>query len=168
MQRRLPGPKKLQSSLLSVAVEQVPKFSCQVCLVQKPIDIAQLQPLISDHDAGAHGWFYGVTRRRTGDKITASLSYQAHPVMAEKELARLANEAANRFELKCIVIVHRTGEVPVGEASIVIGCSSPHRRQTFAALPWLMDEIKREVPIWKRETYTDGSQEWVHPITEVT
>jgi molybdopterin synthase catalytic subunit len=64
------------------------------------------------------------------------------------------------------LIVHRLGEVPVGQVSVVVGCSSAHRVATFQALPWIMDELKRDVPIWKRELYTDGTTEWVHPTDE--
>ncbi|TWT79320.1 Molybdopterin synthase catalytic subunit [Planctomycetes bacterium CA13] len=133
-----------------------------VQLVSKGIDVGQLQSFIADPDVGAHGWFHGVTRRRTGDKITQILSYEAHESMAISELNRLAREATERFELTRLVIVHRLGIVPVGEASVVIGCSSPHRKQVFAALPWLMDHLKQDVPIWKQETFVDGSSEWVH------
>ncbi len=86
--------------------------------------------------------------------------------MAIRELEKLAAQAIHKFSLTKLVIVHRLGEVPVGQASVVVGCSSPHRPATFAALPWIMDVLKRDVPIWKRELYTDGTTEWVHPIDE--
>jgi molybdopterin synthase catalytic subunit len=88
--------------------------------------------------------------------------------MAIVSLEKLAAAAIERFALCRLVIVHRLGEVPVGEASVVVGCSSAHRRQTFEALAWVMDTLKRETPIWKRETYADGSTEWVHPNVNST
>ena len=136
-------------------------------LVETEIDQESLRDKVADPDVGAHGWFVGVTRKTTGQRITDTLSYQAHSRMAIGELRKLAESAIDRFSLARIVIVHRLGEVPVGEASVVLGCSSPHRPQTFEALAWTMDRLKREVPIWKRETYADGSTEWVHPESEV-
>lgn len=132
-------------------------------LVAKSIDFPSLQRSLDDPDTGAHGWFLGVTRRTTGDAITQTLHYEANEPMAIAELKRLADEATQKFSLTRVVIVHRLGEVPIGHASIIVGVSSPHRPATFAALPWIMDELKRDVPIWKRETYQDGSKQWVHP-----
>ena len=132
-------------------------------LVDATIDLESLQSLVSDPDAGAHGWFVGVTRRKTGDRVTNTLFYEAHPKMARRELGKLAERAIQKFSLLHLVIVHRLGEVPIAEASVVVGCSSPHRTETFAALAWIMDTLKKEVPIWKRECYADGATEWVHP-----
>ena len=88
--------------------------------------------------------------------------------MALRELEKLADTALREFKLCRLVIVHRLGEVPIGEASIVVGCSSGHRPETFQALAWVMDTLKREIPIWKREIYADGTTEWVHPTAEET
>jgi len=132
-------------------------------LVDQPIDLPSLTEMIGDPDVGAHGWFLGVTRRTTGNRVTQRLCYEAHRSMAIAELQRLAQQACRRFSLVAAVIVHRLGEVPVGEASVVVGCSSGHRPNVFEALPWMMDTLKREVPIWKQESYADGTTEWVHP-----
>ena len=138
---------------------------CLIELVDHPIDIVGLQNSLSDPDVGAHAWFLGVTRRTTDDRVTETLSYEAHQPMALKELEKLAALAMQKFALRRLVIVHRLGEVPVGQASVVIGCSSPHRGDALAALPWIMDLLKKEIPIWKRELYIDGTTEWVHPET---
>ena len=132
-------------------------------LVETTIDQGALREKVADPDVGAHGWFVGVTRRTTGQRVTSTLSYEAHPPMAVRELEKLAQTAMDRFSLHRIVIVHRLGEVPIGEASVVVGCSSGHRPETFQALAWVMDTLKRDVPIWKQETYVDGTTEWVHP-----
>lgn len=132
-------------------------------LVDGPIQMEALRPRIDHPDAGAQGWFVGVTRRTTGDLITETLHYEAHQPMAKREMMKLAQEAVKKFSLLRLVIVHRLGEVPIAEASVVIGCSSSHRPQTFAALEWIMNALKKEVPIWKREVYSDGKEEWVHP-----
>ncbi len=132
-------------------------------LIDAPIDFVSLTQRLADPDVGAHGWFIGVTRRTTGDRLTESLAYESHRPMAFDQLQQLAERAATRFSLSHVIISHRLGCVPVGEASVVVGCSSAHREQTFDALPWIMDILKRDVPIWKQETYVDGSQHWVHP-----
>lgn len=137
-------------------------------IVHSPIDLKELQNKVDYPDAGAHGWFCGVTRRTTadasGERVTETLSYEAHEPMAIRELEKLADQAINRFSLHRVVIVHRLGEVPLGESSVVVGCSSSHRGATFQALAWIMDTLKQQIPIWKRETFVDGSTEWVHPI----
>lgn len=137
-----------------------------VQIVDKPIDWQSLQDKLQHLDAGAQGWFVGVTRRTTAARVTDTLFYEAHRPMAMKELEKLARAGMRKFDLHRLVIVHRLGEVPVGQASVVVGCSSSHRRQTFDALSWIMDTLKRDIPIWKREIYADGSTEWVHPLAE--
>ena len=144
----------------------IDREQCWIQLVDAPIDIESLRRKVEHDDSGAHGWFLGVTRRTTGDRVTESLSYQAHRPMAHAELEKLAAAAIQRFELLRLVIVHRLGEVPIGQASVVVGCSSPHRGDTFESLAWIMDTLKQEIPIWKRERYIDGSTEWVHPAAE--
>ncbi len=130
------------------------------------IDTGSLRTRLADPDVGAIGWFEGVTRRTTGDRVTQSLAYEAHRAMAISELEKLATLAVEKFSLRRCLIVHRLGDVPVGEASVVVGCSSAHRIATFEALPWIMDVLKQDVPIWKRELYSDGTTEWVHPTDE--
>ncbi|MEE2938288.1 MAG: molybdenum cofactor biosynthesis protein MoaE [Planctomycetota bacterium] len=134
-----------------------------VQIIDTPIQWDQLISKVADPDAGAHGWFVGVTRRTTDSRVTETLAYEAHLPMATRELEKIAAAAIENFSLFQVVIVHRLGEVPIGEASVVVGCSSGHRPETFEALSWIMDTLKREVPIWKREQYVDGSTEWVHP-----
>ena len=132
-------------------------------LAERPIDPLPLRALLADADTGAHAWFEGVTRRTTGSAVTQRLSYQAFVPMATAQLRGLAEQAAARFDLRGVVIVHRLGSVPVGEASILIGCCSPHRGGVLAAVPWLMDQIKADVAIWKQEHFADGQSHWVHP-----
>lgn len=140
----------------------------QVRLVHSVIDLSQWSDALHDIDTGAHAWFAGVTRRTTATetgavRTTATLHYEAHEPMALGQLQKLAEQALDRYSLRGVVIVHRLGEVPLGEASVLVGCSSAHRKDSFAALPWIMDKLKADVPIWKRETYQDESTEWIHP-----
>lgn len=132
-------------------------------LTRQAIDVVSLRDHLHDPDTGAHAWFEGVTRRMTADRETVKLAYEAFEPMALSQLSELARRACQRFDLAAIVIVHRLGEVAIGEPSIVIGCCSAHRVGAFAALPWLMDQIKADVPIWKREHFADGQQHWIHP-----
>lgn len=132
-------------------------------ITDQAIDTDGLSDLLANVDAGAQGWFYGVTRRKTGELITERLAYEAHESMAIKQLTALADQAVDKFDLLKVVIVHRVGEVPVGQTSVALGCCAAHRREVFAALPWMMDQIKLEVPIWKREQFVDGTRQWIHP-----
>ena len=145
------------------AIRPTPAGRIKVELTHQAIDAASLRDHLSDPDTGAHAWFEGVTRRMTADRETVQLAYEAFEPMALSELNELAKQACLRFDLAAIVIVHRLGEVAIGEPSIVIGCSSAHRVGPLAALPWLMDRIKADVPIWKREHFADGQQHWIHP-----
>jgi molybdopterin synthase catalytic subunit len=114
-------------------------------------------------DCGAQVLFVGTTRRQTGSRTTDFLVYECYEPMARKSLESLIADASQRWDLRGVAIVHRLGRVDVGEASIVVAIASPHRNAAFAAGAWLMDEIKRCVPIWKQEHWADGSVEWVHP-----
>lgn len=138
-----------------------------VRLVHEPIQLADWSDKLDDVDTGAHAWFAGVTRRNTttaeGDtRVTKTLLYEAHESMALRQLQELAEQAQRAHQLAGVIIVHRLGEVPLGQASVIVGCSSAHRADAFAALPWIMNHLKTDVPIWKRETYDDRSTEWIH------
>ena len=154
---------ELEIRVAAAARDVMANEQIYVKLVDSAIEVESLRNRVDDPDSGAHGWFLGVTRRTTGDRVTDTLFYEAHPRMAQSEMQKLAEEALQRFSLLHLVLVHRLGEVPVGEASVVVGCSSAHRVDTFAAMAWVMDTLKRDVPIWKRELYSDGTTEWVHP-----
>jgi len=132
-------------------------------LVRRALDGQRLLAQVADQDAGANILFLGTTRRTTGSDLTEGLDYEAHEPMAAAALERLAVEALERFALTSCAIEHRLGWVPAGEASIAVALSSPHRRAAFAAVEWLMERIKAEVPIWKCAAGEDGSREWVHP-----
>ncbi len=134
-----------------------------VALTDSPLLIADWRPQIEHPDVGAHAWFEGVTRRTTGDQTTVMLEYQAYESMALSELSQLAERIVAQHALHRLVIVHRLGQVLVGEASLLVGCSAPHRVNVFQALSDVIDSIKRDVPIWKREHAPDGQQAWVHP-----
>jgi len=135
-------------------------------LVKNKIDVAALLDRVSSNDAGAAVLFLGTTREFTNGRQTLSLSYECYGEMAEKKLAQLEAEARDRWEIVECAIVHRLGHVELGEASVAIAVSCPHRKDAFEAGQWLIDTIKEVVPIWKKENWADGTYEWVHPGME--
>ena len=134
-----------------------------IALTREPIDPAKVLAQVASNDAGAVVLFLGTTREFTAGRRTASLDYECYPAMAEKELAKLEAEVRSRWPIVGCSIVHRLGRLELGEASIAIAVSSPHRAVAFEAGKWLIDTIKEVVPIWKQENWADGSSEWVHP-----
>jgi molybdopterin synthase catalytic subunit len=134
-------------------------------LTNEGIDTAALLARVQSPAAGAVVLFLGTTRELTGGRGTESLDYEAYPQMAEKKLAELESEARRRWPVIECCVVHRLGHLLPGEASVAVAVSTPHRDDAFAAGRWLIDTIKTEVPIWKRENWSDGSADWVHPQT---
>ena len=132
-------------------------------LVHGPIDAAALLGAVASAAAGASVLFVGTTRGVTDGMITRRLVYEAHEPLAAAVLCRLRDEAVARFGLTACSLAHRLGDVAVGEASVVVAASAPHRRPAFAAAEWLMERIKAEAPIWKCEEAADGGRTWVHP-----
>lgn len=137
--------------------------SISIAITDDPIDEAAVLQGVRDPDCGANVLFVGTTRRMTGEVETRSLWYEHYRGFAEKELHRLCQTVVARWPVQRIAVVHRVGEVPPGASSIAVALSSPHRAEGFAAAQWIMDEIKRRVPIWKKEQLADGHDVWVHP-----
>ena len=132
-------------------------------ITESPLDHAAITERVRSNLAGAVCTFLGTVRELTGDRRTASLDYEAYPEMALKKMGELEAEARRRWPIIEAAIVHRVGHLDLGEISIVIAVSTPHRRQSFEACQWLIDTFKEVVPIWKKELWADGSEEWVHP-----
>jgi molybdopterin synthase catalytic subunit/molybdopterin converting factor small subunit len=132
----------------------------EVVLTGDDIDLAAGYARVGDDGAGALASFVGTVRDRTGDRAVIRLEYEAYEEMAVEELRRIASAAAERHALIAVDIVHRTGVVPVGGASVAIVCSAPHRRAALSACAEIIEELKVSVPIWKREVYADGAV-WV-------
>jgi molybdopterin synthase catalytic subunit len=134
-------------------------------LTRDRIDTAALLDLVTSPEAGAVVLFVGTTREFTRGRQTASLDYECYDEMARKTLAGLEQQARSRWPIVACAIVHRLGHVSLAEASVAIAVSAPHRSDAFDAGRWLIDTIKEEVPIWKKENWADGTTEWVHPGT---
>ncbi len=127
--------------------------------------IDPVMEFVSDKDAGGIAVFLGTTRAEEGPggKHISALDYEAYDEMAIKQMHELANQARQRWPILRLVILHRTGRVHLGEASVVIAVSTPHRAAAFDACKWLIDSLKKDVAIWKKEVWSDGSASWVHP-----
>ena len=125
-----------------------------------PLSLDDLWQFLAAAEGGGIAIFGGTTRRVTGDRVTEQLSYEAHDSMARKEMERLAALAGEQWDVLRIGLIHRTGIVPVSEASVLIGVASAHRGPAFEAARFLIDELKVSVPIWKKEHFADGSTEW--------
>lgn len=116
---------------------------------------------VSATSAGAVVLFVGTVRRTNRDREVVELAYEAYAAMAAEELARVGAEARERFGLERVDAVHRVGKLAPGDPAVAVAVSSGHREAAFDGTRWLMSELKRRVPIWKRETYADGTTEWL-------
>jgi molybdopterin synthase catalytic subunit len=134
-----------------------------IALTQDPIDHHSLTERVRRPGCGAVVTFLGTVRDLTGDKITVALDYEAYPAMAEKKLAEIEQDARQRWPIGDIVLVHRLGHLTVGEISVAVAVSCPHRADAFDACRHAIDRLKELVPLWKKENWADGSSEWVHP-----
>lgn len=132
-------------------------------LVRHPIAMDALMTHCQDDRCGAVATFLGTTRRWTSGVETAYLEYEAYEEMAIAKMHEIAEQAAQRWPLMRVAIVHRLGRVDVGEASVAIAVSSPHRSDALAACQWLIDNLKADVPIWKKEWYAVQAPKWIHP-----
>lgn len=132
-------------------------------LTTQPIDYNRLTESVRDHAAGAVTLFLGTVREFTRGIQTSWLEYEAYPDMARSSMAELEEEAIQKFTVTRIAISHRTGTMALGEISVAIAVSAPHRDQAFEAGRWLIDTLKQRVPIWKKEHFVDGHEEWQHP-----
>ncbi len=129
-------------------------------LTTEPIDVGAVARRVVLPECGATVTLDGYAREWTKGKRTLHLLYEAYPSMALREMQRLGQEAHERFDIAHMGIVHRTGKLEIGETSVVIAVSAPHRRAAFEACEWAIQELKRTVPIWKKEVFEDGSV-WV-------
>ena len=132
-------------------------------MVEAPIDAAALRQRLASPRAGAVACFEGTVRNQHEGKEVLGLGYQAYVELAEREGEAIVGEAMQRFELESALAAHRVGELALGETSVWVGVAAPHRAAAFDACRYVIDEIKRRVPIWKQEHYRDGKSEWLHP-----
>jgi MoaE-MoaD fusion protein len=126
----------------------------------EPLDLAAVVSQVADPAAGATATFIGTTRDHNRGRTVTHLEYDAYPEMAEAEMARIAEAVIARHGVARVAIAHRTGHVPIGEASVVIAVSAAHRGAAMDACREAIDTLKQTVPVWKKEVF-EGGEEWI-------
>ncbi len=130
-------------------------------IVQEPIDPAHVLTLIGANQDGASLLFLGVVRDHNDGRSVGGMRYDTYEEMAAEVLSEIVDEAARSAGTDRVACVHRIGELEVGEVSVAIAVSSPHRAQAYDASRYVIEEIKKRLPVWKKERYSDGAEEWV-------
>ena len=129
----------------------------------RPIDVGALLAEVGAPANGAALLFVGTVRDVNDGRAVTGIDYSAYLAMAERELGDIVAEAAARFDTTHLAVEHRLGYLALGEASVAVAVAHPRRAPAFDASRFIVEELKRRVPIWKREHYADGSREWVDP-----
>jgi molybdopterin synthase catalytic subunit len=125
-----------------------------------PVDVPALEALVADPSAGAVVSFGGIVRDHDGGRPVTMIEYVGHP-SAQTVLARVAADVAARTDVEALAVAHRLGPLQVGEAALVVAVAAAHRQEAFAAAALLVDEVKEHLPVWKRQQFPDGTDEWV-------
>lgn len=133
-------------------------------LVREPIDPTEVLARVGAPEDGAVLLFLGTVRNHAGGESVDGVTYEAYERMAAPVLAEIAGEAAERLGTERVAVVHRVGELQVGDVSVAIAVSSPHRAQAYDASRYVIEEIKRRLPVWKKEQYSDGRAAWVEGV----
>jgi len=129
-------------------------------IVDYALDASELAGLVRSDADGAVCVFLGVARKYSRGREVVDREYEAYPEMAEKKMAEIGDELRIKFGAERVAILHRTGVLQIGEASVAIAVATPHRREAFAACHYAIDRLKEIVPIWKKEVWSDG-QQWI-------
>jgi molybdopterin synthase catalytic subunit len=129
-------------------------------ITEETLDVGAIARRVVPPECGAIVTLDGFVRQFTKKRETLYLEYEGYEPMALKELEKLVEKAHEQFEIAHVGIVHRLGKLEIGETSVVISVAAPHRRAAFEACEWLIKELKRTVPIWKKEVYADG-ETWI-------
>lgn len=134
-------------------------------VTENPIDLAALVAHVGDPASGAITTFLGTTRATNRGRVVLRLEYEAYAEMAAKEFEKIAANAAERWQITRVAIVHRVGIVPLGESSVGIAVSAPHRRESIEACHFCIDSLKLVAPIWKKE-YFEGGEVWIGSLAD--
>ncbi len=137
-------------------------------LTRERIDYHRLTEQVRGAHCGAVVTFLGTVRDLTGDRVTVALEYDAYPAMATRIMQEIEDDVRRHWPVGEIAMEHRLGRLEVGEISVAVAVSSPHRGDAFEACRYAMDRLKELVPIWKQEHGPDGLTEWVHPGTRLS
>ena len=127
---------------------------------EQPLSVAAAIEAVADRVAGGLGIFAGVVRDHDDGRSVTRLSYEAHPSALE-DLRALCERAAARDGVTAVAVQHRVGTLEIGELAVVVAVSAPHRAAALETTRWLIDALKREIPIWKKQEYADGDPEWL-------
>lgn len=142
------------------ALEHTPVVR-RAAVSSEPLDVAEHEALVADRSAGAVVSFAGVVRDHDGGRTVTRLEYSAHPT-AGAVVARVADEvAAQAFGVRAIAVSHRVGPLEIGDAALVCAVAADHRAEAFATCSGLVEQIKAQLPVWKRQIFPDGTDEWV-------
>jgi molybdopterin synthase catalytic subunit len=125
-----------------------------------PLSVDEVLGAVGDHAAGGTAIFVGTVREQDHGKPVTMLSYSAHP-SAEDELRRVAEKIAADYPVTAVAAVHRVGDLQLGDIAVIVAVAAPHRGEAFEASRRLIDDLKRQVPIWKHQVFGDGTTEWV-------
>jgi molybdopterin synthase catalytic subunit len=135
----------------------------RAAIVRTRIDLSGLLEEVTSPATGATILFVGTVRETNDGRAVSGIEYSAYETMAARELEKILDEARTRFGANDIVVEHRIGELAIGEASVAIAVAHAHRAAAYDASRYVIEQLKRRVPIWKREAYVDGTREWVDP-----
>jgi len=130
-------------------------------VVDAPMSVRDVEALVADAGAGAVVTFSGDVRDHDHGRSVARLEYEGHP-SAASVLAEVARAVADRHEVIAIAVMHRVGPLAIGDSALVAAVSAAHRKEAFAACADLVDEVKSQLPVWKHQVFTDGTDEWVN------
>lgn len=136
-------------------------------ITQSPINMQELTDFVADPAAGAMATFVGMTRNTNDGRRVIRLEYECYPGMAEKEMRKIAAEVLTRWSIRKVAMIHRLGQVDIGEASVAIAVSAGHRHAAFEACHFAINQLKEIVPIWKKELY-EGGELWIGSQTGTT
>lgn len=135
----------------------------RVILTRDPLDVS-IASTLNRYDAGALATFAGTVRAEDDcDRQLIALDYEAYDDMALSMMRSIRDRVIEKFGVHDVIVAHRLGRVKLGETSIVVGVVSAHRVAAFDACRWIVDQVKIDVPIWKKDVWSDGSAEWVNP-----
>jgi molybdopterin synthase catalytic subunit len=137
-------------------------------IVTSTIDPARLITEVSSLKHGAVSLFIGTVRETSGGRQVSGIEYSAYAEMALSELERIVDEARDRFGIAALAVEHRVGKLALGDVSVGIAVAHEHRGQALDATRFVIEEIKKSVPIWKSEHYSDGTRQWVDPTRGVS
>lgn len=141
-------------------------MTTRVAVTTEAIDTAAVLREVERPGHGAAILFVGTVREVNDGRPVDGMEYTAYVAMAEKEMGAIAQEANEKFSGSFVVIVHRIGELSIGDASVAIATANAHRDAAYQASRYVIEQLKARVPIWKREHYTDGTREWIDPTAK--